>query len=83
MRITSGYRTEETNSKLKNSVPNSSHLKGVAADIACDNSSDREKIIAAAIKNKVRRIGISNGGFIHLDVDSEKQPAIWLYGGKK
>ncbi len=83
MRITSGYRTEETNSKLKNSVPNSSHLKGVAADIACNNSSDREKIIAAAIKNKVRRIGISGKGFIHIDVDSEKQPAIWLYGGKK
>ena len=81
MRITSGYRTEETNSKLKNSVPNSSHLKGVAADIACNNSSDREKIIAAAIKNKVRRIGIS-AKFLHIDVDSEKQPAVWLYGGK-
>ena len=40
------------------------------------------KIIAAAIKNKVRRIGIS-AKFIHIDVDSEKQPAIWLYGGKK
>ena len=82
MRITSGYRTEESNSKLKNSVPNSSHLKGVAADIACNNSSDREKIIAAAIKNKVRRIGIS-AKFIHIDVDSEKQAAIWLYGSKK
>ena len=78
MRITSGFRTKETNDALEHSVPNSSHLKGIAVDVACNNGPDREKIVSAAIKNKVRRIGIGNT-FIHLDVDTEKNPSIWLY----
>lgn len=77
MVITSGYRDAEHNESV-GGTPNSSHLKGVAADVACDNSADRIKIVAAAIAHKVRRIGIAEG-FIHLDVDSDKQPALWLY----
>jgi zinc D-Ala-D-Ala carboxypeptidase len=76
--ISSGYRTKEHNDSLKNASKNSSHLIGVAADILCDNSADRIKIVAAAIQHKVRRIGIAEG-FIHLDVDFEKPNAIWLY----
>jgi len=75
--ITSGYRSPEHNEKV-GGTPNSSHLKGVAADIACDNSADRVKIVAAAIAHKVRRIGIAEG-FIHLDVDNDKPAALWLY----
>ena len=75
--ITSGYRDAEHNQKV-NGSKNSSHLIGVAADIACDNSIDRAKIISAAITHKVRRIGIAEG-FIHLDVDNQKPDAIWLY----
>lgn len=78
MVITSGYRTAEHNETLSNASKNSSHLIGVAADIACDNSADRIKIVAAAIQHKVRRIGIGNG-FIHLDQDKDKPQALWLY----
>jgi uncharacterized protein YcbK (DUF882 family) len=35
--ITSGYRTKKYNASLKNSKPNSSHLKGLAVDIASPN----------------------------------------------
>ena len=77
MVVTSGYRSAEHNEEV-GGTKNSSHLKGVAADIACDNSADRIKIIAAAIAHKVRRIGIAEG-FIHLDVDNEKPAALWLY----
>lgn len=77
MVITSGYRSPEHNEKI-GGVKNSSHLKGVAADIAVNNSADRIKIVAAAIAHKVRRIGVADG-FIHLDQDREKKPALWLY----
>lgn len=78
MRITSGFRTQETNDALEHSVPNSSHLKGIAVDVACDNGIDRQKIVSAAIKNKIRRIGIGKT-FLHLDSDGDKNPSIWLY----
>jgi uncharacterized protein YcbK (DUF882 family) len=78
MVITSGYRSPEHNETLSNASKNSSHLKGVAADIAVNNSADRIKIVAAAIAHKVRRIGIHEG-FIHLDQDKDKPNALWLY----
>lgn len=77
MVVTSGYRSPEHNEEV-GGTKNSSHLIGVAADIACSNSADRVKIVAAAIAHKVRRIGIAEG-FIHLDVDNTKPDAIWLY----
>lgn len=77
MVINSGYRSEEHNESV-NGKKSSSHLKGLAADVACDNSIDRVKIIEAAILHKVRRIGIAET-FIHLDTDSSKPNAIWLY----
>jgi len=78
MVITSGYRSPEHNATLSNASKNSSHLKGVAADIAVNNSADRIKIVAAAIAHKVRRIGVADG-FIHLDQDKDKPNALWLY----
>ena len=78
MRVTSGWRSKETNDALEHSVPNSSHLKGIAVDIACDNGIDRQKIIAAAIKNKCYRIGVGKT-FLHLDCDPDKNASIWLY----
>ena len=77
MVITSGYRTEEHNKSIKG-AKKSSHLIGVAADISCTNSVDRLKIVEAALKHKVRRIGIADT-FIHLDVDRDKPACIWLY----
>lgn len=76
--ITSGYRTPKHNAKV-GGVPNSSHLKGVAVDIAAVTQSQKESIARVAIRNGVTRIGWGNT-FIHLDVDPNKtQNIVWGY----
>jgi uncharacterized protein YcbK (DUF882 family) len=76
--ITSGYRTKEHNETLKNASKNSSHLLGLACDIAITDSKDRYKIIRLALKLGINRIGVSRR-FLHLDVDTNKPNAIWTY----
>ena len=75
--ITSGYRSKETNKRVKG-VSTSSHLKGLAADISCKDSSTRQKIVSALIQAGFTRIGIADT-FIHCDTDKDKNDAIWLY----
>jgi zinc D-Ala-D-Ala carboxypeptidase len=82
-RITSGYRTPSHNAYVGGVQPSlkskgSSHLFGYAADIACNNSADREVILNSLIRAGFRRIGIANG-FIHVDNDPDKNAAVWLY----
>ena len=82
-KITSGYRTKEYNEDLLargyKASANSSHLKGLAADISCTDSSSRHKVITALMKAGLNRIGIADT-FIHVDADTDK-PAnvIWTY----
>jgi len=76
-KITSGYRSKETNKRV-GGVSTSSHLKGLAADISCKDSSTRQKIVSALIQAGFTRIGIADT-FIHCDTDKDKQDAIWLY----
>lgn len=77
-RVTSGYRTESHNKNV-GGVPNSSHLRGFAADIAAVDSLSRYKIVSAALQAGINRIGIANT-FIHLDADPDKSPnVIWTY----
>ena len=76
-KITSGYRSKETNKKV-GGVSTSSHLKGLAADISCKDSSTRQKIVNALIQAGFTRIGIADT-FIHCDTDKDKNDAIWLY----
>jgi len=77
-KVTSGFRTEKHNLKIKG-VKKSSHLKGLAADISAVSSIERYKIINAAIKIGFKRIGIGKT-FIHLDVDKTKaQEVMWDY----
>lgn len=83
MRITSGFRTENYNEELKakgyKASPNSSHLKGLAADIECTNSTDRYNLIDSLLKAGFNRIGIADS-FIHVDNDMSKAPfVIWTY----
>ena len=75
--ITSGYRSKETNKRV-GGVSTSSHLKGLAADISCKDSSTRQKIVNALIQAGFTRIGIADT-FIHCDTDKQKNDAIWLY----
>ena len=76
-KITSGYRSKETNKRV-GGVSTSSHLKGLAADISCKDSSTRQKIVNALIQAGFTRIGIADT-FIHCDTDKDKNDAIWLY----
>ena len=76
--ITSGYRTEDHNRKV-GGVSDSSHKKGLAADIACTNSAARHIIVTALLKVGLNRIGIADT-FIHVDKDSSKVAnVIWTY----
>jgi len=78
--ITSGYRTKEHNDSLKNSVPNSSHIIGHAADIATPNGLHRSKILRALYAVGFVRVGISfSGNFIHVDNDPNKQESCFGY----
>jgi len=83
MRITSGFRTENYNEELKKrgykASSKSSHLKGLAADIECTNSTDRYNLLDSLIKAGFNRIGIADT-FIHVDNDLDKAPfLIWTY----
>ena len=75
--ISSGFRSKETNKRV-GGVPNSSHLKGCAADIVCKDSGTRQKIVNGLIQAGFTRIGIADT-FIHCDTDKDKTDAIWLY----
>lgn len=76
--INSGYRTPLHNTRVGGS-PNSSHMKGLAADIRVTSDSERAKILGALIKAGFTRIGIARN-FIHVDSDFDKsQNVFWLY----
>ena len=83
--ITSGYRTYAHNEKVGGKIPDengnggSSHLKGLAVDIACNNSVNRFDLINCLIEVGFSRIGIADG-FIHADIDSNKSRGVmWTY----
>lgn len=76
--INSGYRTEAHNEKV-GGKPASSHLKGLAADVACKSSRDRFELVNLFIKHGIDRIGIASS-FIHVDIDKSKSNnVIWTY----
>ena len=79
-KITSGYRTEAWNTKVGGRV-GSSHLKGLAADIAFNGSRECFLIVKSLLDVGIKRIGISKTGrFIHCDVDNIKDgDVLWLY----
>ena len=57
----------------------SAHCKGKAMDIRCNTSQNRYRIVNAALKCGIRRIGIGQT-FIHLDNDTSlPQNVIWDY----
>lgn len=76
--INCAYRSPEWD-RSKGRSGNSAHCRGMAIDIRCTTSSNRMKIIAAAVEVGVKRIGIGKN-FIHLDTDdSLAQNVIWHY----
>lgn len=75
--VNSGYRTKEHNAIVGGRV-GSSHLKGLAVDLHCNNSVDRTKLLKAIYKNGINRVGIGKT-FLHIDIDNNKPAACWLY----
>lgn len=76
--VNSGFRTESHNKKV-GGVSSSSHLKGLAIDVACIRSKDRFEMLTALIEAGFNRIGVAST-FIHVDIDKNKsQNVIWTY----
>jgi uncharacterized protein YcbK (DUF882 family) len=77
--INSGYRTQKHNDSLKHSKPDSSHVKGLAVDIAVIGSRERYLILEALLSVGITRLGIGDN-FIHADIDESKaQNVVWGY----
>jgi|TARA_R100000388_G_scaffold31519_1_gene24671 uncharacterized protein YcbK (DUF882 family) len=83
MIVTSGFRTIEHNRSLIErgyaASPKSSHLLGLAVDIAVPNSQRRFLMLEALLDAGFHRIGIGKN-FIHVDLDPNKTPnTLWVY----
>lgn len=65
--------------KAKGRSGNSAHTRGCAVDIVCNSHATRMKIVSAALRMGIRRIGIGKN-FVHLDTDrSLQQNVMWHY----
>jgi len=76
--ITSGFRCPKHNKEVGGS-PTSSHLKGLAVDIAAADLHLYFSIIYWSIFLGITRMGLGKN-FIHLDIDPGKtQEVVWRY----
>lgn len=58
---------------------NGAHPRGLAVDVRCRNSSERWRIVFAALAAGFPRIGVASG-FVHLDIDTSlPHPVLWTY----
>jgi len=66
MRITSGMRCEARNTEVGGSKY-SAHLTGEGVDVACADSDDRHRLLAAAFKAEAEGVGVYSR-HIHIDI---------------
>ena len=77
LEITSGYRCEGYNLEV-GGFETSSHLKGLAVNLGCEEARLRWRILKAAIELGINRIGIGDR-FVHVDIDRLKEKrVVWL-----
>jgi len=84
--VTSGFRTKAHQEHLMSrgyaTSKTSAHMMGMAADIRCENSADRYRILTAALAVGFNRVGIAHS-FIHLDnadhTNEKTTQVVWLY----
>jgi len=84
--VTSGFRTKAHQEYLTSrgyaTSKTSAHMMGMAADIRCENSADRYRILTAALAVGFNRVGIAHS-FIHLDnadhTNEKTTQVVWLY----
>jgi len=79
--ITCGLRTIKAND-LVEGKPNSAHLSGLAADLACPDSQTRFKLVLAAYQAGFRRIEVASA-HIHVDIDETKPQDVMFMGVSK
>ena len=78
LHINSGFRTVEHNAQVA-VIERSAHTLGLACDIACGTSAERDLILKYSFELGIRRRGIGKT-FVHLDLDfSKPQNVTWLY----
>lgn len=75
--ITCGLRTPEHNDKV-GGVQDSSHLRGLAVDMACSDSTARYKMVQALLLAGFKRLGVYDK-HVHVDRDeSLPQEVMWV-----
>ena len=78
IRVTSGMRCRKHNKKIAGSSEYSAHLFGLAADLACTDSSTRHSLLPIVL-DEFNRVGIAKD-FIHVDLDWMKdRDVVWTY----
>ena len=87
--VTSGWRSKKYHQSLSDrgyhTIPNSAHLKGLAADIIIKDSVKRALFVGHALQlvhelGLPFRVGIKKNSFCHIDIDETKtNPRLWIY----
>ena len=75
--ILSSFRCPAHNAAV-GGEPDSAHLCGLAADIACAYDDERYLLVKSLVENFFFRIGIKNGA-VHADIMPQPAPEMWLY----
>lgn len=76
MVINSGCRCVKNNQSIKGASPKSSHLDGVAVDVATPSSSYAFDLVRLAIKEGALGVGIYEGR-VHIDKKDRGADVLW------